>query len=224
MKLTKIKNVILAIETAVGGGSLALLAGGAPLDFWNGDRRASKAEDLLEQIGEMLRRNSIRKDEIELICVSKDAGSLTGEKIGRSIARGLSRAFGCRTIECSPFDALLQEYAGRTIDGYVTAAFGSGEEYFIWQRRRIQRGHLSEAAKTCRDTVEEFYRMAETLTDEQLVIFRQSPPAESPKNHQMDENRFRYIYKDNLAAILGTNCQSQSTASDNETELILSGC
>ncbi len=61
------RNIVLAFETGVGGGSISLFMEGKEIDFWKGEANLSRAEDLLIQIAELLRRNNIRPKEIRII-------------------------------------------------------------------------------------------------------------------------------------------------------------
>ncbi len=93
-------ETILAIESAVGGGSLALIADRHIASSWHGTGRVSRAEELLKQISEMLKRENIDRRDLSRIAVSNGPGSYTGIRIGLATAMGLSRALAvpCRGI------------------------------------------------------------------------------------------------------------------------------
>jgi tRNA threonylcarbamoyl adenosine modification protein YeaZ len=111
--------IILAIETALDGGSLSIIKDGAEIAFWTGMKPVSKAEEILEQIAELLKNSGIQKKHLNLIAVSKGPGSSTGAKIGQSIAKGLGNALGISVFEVSAAEALLEDSEsskmGRTI-------------------------------------------------------------------------------------------------------------
>ena len=98
------KNIILSIETAAGGGSLTLYRDEAEIDRWAGAKDVSKAEDILEQISDLLKKNKIEKKQIRSINVSSRSGSLTGTKICLAIAKGLSSALAIEVVENSISD------------------------------------------------------------------------------------------------------------------------
>lgn len=95
------KDITLSIETAIGGGSLAFYKNETEIDSWAGTKAVSKAEDVLEQISELLKKNDIKNTDIQLIAVSDGPGSPTGTKIGLAIAKGLANALGIETVEIS---------------------------------------------------------------------------------------------------------------------------
>ncbi len=102
------KSLTIALETAVAGGSLSVWEETAEIDFWTGTAAVSKAEDVLEGLFGLLRKNNFSRCRIELIAVSSDAGSATGSKIGAATAKGLAKALGCRMICVSLWDALAE--------------------------------------------------------------------------------------------------------------------
>jgi len=126
------KKIILSIETTVAGGSLSILANNYEPDGWIGSRSVSKAEDILEQIAILLRTNNIKREHIKLIGVSKGSGSLTGEKIGLALARGLAKSLKCRLVEISVFESLLMEI-GCKLEGEYLTAIPLGKNQVQWQ-------------------------------------------------------------------------------------------
>lgn len=99
--------ITLAIETAIREGSISLIKDNREIDFWVGNNKVSKAEDILEQISLILNRNHIKK--INLIAVSDGPGSATGIRIGLATSLGLAKSFGCKIIRVSIFEALIYQ-------------------------------------------------------------------------------------------------------------------
>jgi tRNA threonylcarbamoyl adenosine modification protein YeaZ len=99
-------NTILALETAVQGGSISLLKGDKELDFRVGDADVSRAEDVLVAINDILRTNEIDKSELGLIAVSNGPGSYTGIRIGLATALGLKNALNIETAGISILEAM----------------------------------------------------------------------------------------------------------------------
>lgn len=89
------RDLTLAIETAVGGGSIALLENRQVIDFWIGNREISRAEDLLSEISILFAKNSLNKSDIRNIAYSEGPGSHTGIRIGTATAKGLKNAWRC---------------------------------------------------------------------------------------------------------------------------------
>lgn len=84
--------IILALETAIGGGSICVCRGNKELAFIAGDDSVSRSEELLPNIKTLLAHVDIKPTEIDLIAVSRGPGSFTGIRIGLATAFGLSRS------------------------------------------------------------------------------------------------------------------------------------
>lgn len=123
------RNITLAIETAVTGGSLALLKGGREIDLWIGGDGISRSEDLLVSISEILRRNSIDRSELMSVAVSTGPGSYTGIRVGIATALGLKNALG---IECVGIQ-ILEAMAVARETGELISAIPVGREEVCWQ-------------------------------------------------------------------------------------------
>lgn len=136
------KNLILAVETAIDGGSVSILEGQTEIDFWVGTSEVSKAEDILEGILNLLERNKLKRAQIGLVAVSTEAGSLTGLKIGLATAKGLAKAFGCRLCEVSLWDALAKMITSKG-DESATVFFPGGK-HRIGRRDLTHRKFVSE--------------------------------------------------------------------------------
>lgn len=113
------KKLTLAIETAIDGGSLSLLKGQIELDFRIGKNGISKAEDILENICGLFEANKVTGENIDLIIISSDVGSVTGLKIGMATARGLTKAFSSRLAAASLIDSLVKIISKDNADKYV---------------------------------------------------------------------------------------------------------
>lgn len=95
------KNLILALETGINGGSLAVLEGAETLCTTEGAGNVSKAEELLALLEELLEENGLNREEIGIIVISDSPGSATGLRIGLSTARGLAGALGAEVLKLS---------------------------------------------------------------------------------------------------------------------------
>jgi tRNA threonylcarbamoyladenosine biosynthesis protein TsaB len=121
-------KIILAIESAVAGGSLALFDGETKLASRSGDADVSRAETLLVQISEMLVEANVKKTDIGLIAVSLGPGSFTGIRIGIATALGLKNAL---KIPCRGFSSL--EAIAQDREGSFIAAVPVGKSDVAWQ-------------------------------------------------------------------------------------------
>jgi len=123
-------QIILAIETAVAAGSLALYRNGEVLAEKSGDPQISRAADLLPNIDKLLRSANLELGDIGSVAVSLGPGSYTGIRIGIATALGLGRSMGQSVMGVSLLKAIA---ADASIDGRVIAAVPTGREDIAWQ-------------------------------------------------------------------------------------------
>lgn len=102
--MTQPPHIVLAIESAIAGGSLSLLVGGREAGGWTGSASVSKAEEMLVNIDALLTSNGFTARDIDLIAVSAGPGSFTGIRIGLATALGLKAGLG---VEMSSESALV---------------------------------------------------------------------------------------------------------------------
>lgn len=103
---TEQAGVILAIESAIGGGSISLARGGNPVAGTPGGGSVSRAEDLLIEIDSLLDHAEVVKRDLVCIAVSTGPGSYTGLRIGLSTAMGLAAALEIPCTGIPLFDAI----------------------------------------------------------------------------------------------------------------------
>lgn len=119
-------RIILAIESAIEGGSIVLMRELELLDSIVGDRGVSRAEDLLPNISELLQKNSLRPSEIDVIGVSSGPGSYTGIRIGIATALGLKKALDIPVVGISALDAMANA-ADRSLRLLVAVPVGKSD-------------------------------------------------------------------------------------------------
>ena len=132
------KELTLALETVVNGGSISLLAGESEIDFRVGDDESLRAQNFLKQIRDLLQKNKISPSEIGEIAVATGPGSFTGIRIGISVALGLKTAWRCRISGISILEA-MKSFVFQT--GLITtkgsaiiiSAIPFGKEDVCWQ-------------------------------------------------------------------------------------------
>lgn len=124
------REIALAVETGIAGGSLAIFEGGAEIDVWEGLNAAAKSEETLANIEELLKRNDLDKNSIDKIAVSKGPGSYTGLRAGIALARGLQSALGCVCVGVSFLESMIfEEHPQKEI----IACFGINRREVCWQ-------------------------------------------------------------------------------------------
>lgn len=101
-----IKNIVLAIETSVQGGSMTLLENEQAINSWQGGGRILKSEDILDELSRLLTKNKIKKNRIRQIVISRGPGSFTGTRIGLAIALGLKKSLDCDICGVSVLEAM----------------------------------------------------------------------------------------------------------------------
>lgn len=101
-------QITLAIESAIRGGSVSLIADGREIANWIGSTDVSKAEDLLADIDAMLTQNGFTIRDITHAAVSAGPGSFTGIRIGIATALGLKTGLGIPMSSASALEAMAR--------------------------------------------------------------------------------------------------------------------
>lgn len=104
-------NYLLAIESAIAGGSIALFRGPELIGSSHGSAGVSRAEDLLPNINELLIASNVSKSEIASVAVSLGPGSYTGLRIGIATVLGLCRGLEIGHVGVDLFDAIAKTFA-----------------------------------------------------------------------------------------------------------------
>ena len=121
------RSIILAIETAIGGGSISVIRrDGTMIGAVSG---VSRAEDLLIGIERLLADSNLPRNAIDLIAVSLGPGSFTGIRIGIATALGLSSSLGAKCVGVDAFEAISLSFPNE--DVVVVLPLGRG--YFAFQ-------------------------------------------------------------------------------------------
>ena len=121
------EEITLAIESAVGGGSLSLLKRGSVIDRWVGEREVSRSEELIESISAILTRNQIKPGDLDMLAVSRGPGSYTGARIGLATAIGLKNGLDIECLGASIFDSFYYKFGNQKLDVITAVSFGKKE-------------------------------------------------------------------------------------------------
>ncbi|HQU92822.1 MAG TPA: tRNA (adenosine(37)-N6)-threonylcarbamoyltransferase complex dimerization subunit type 1 TsaB [Pyrinomonadaceae bacterium] len=101
---------LLAIESAISGGSIALFRRNDYVNGSAGGRSVSRAEDLLPNIESLLNESEISRKDLGRIAISLGPGSYTGLRIGIATVMGLCRGLGIDHVGVPLIDAIFGCY------------------------------------------------------------------------------------------------------------------
>lgn len=123
-------EIILAIESAVAGGSISLLNGDVEIGNWIGDGQVSRAEEILPNVDSLLSKTGMRRGDIGMIAVAAGPGSFTGIRIGIATALGLKNGLGVRLASRSTLKAMAFVPA---LPGRIGVVLPMGRNTFCFQ-------------------------------------------------------------------------------------------
>lgn len=126
------ESPILAIETAIGGGSVSLSINGSEIEYRVGSGSISRAERLLPEIADILTTHNLRPADLGIVAASIGPGSFTGIRVGIATALGFKSAISakCRGITS------LQALALTSSSHNVLAAVSMGRNVVCYQQYR----------------------------------------------------------------------------------------
>jgi len=104
-------KIILAIESAISGGSLAMFRDSELIGSKTGNSGVSRAEDLLLNIDELVAETIRDKRHLQEIVISTGPGSFTGLRIGIATVMGLKRSLGIEVIGVSLFEEMARAFS-----------------------------------------------------------------------------------------------------------------
>ena len=127
MKTERQPQNILAIESAVGEGSISLWRGDSDSSVESSG--ASRAERIVIEIEGLLRETAFAKNDLDLIAVSIGPGSYSGIRIGISTALGLGHSLGIPVVGVSVLEALASSVPSQKVISVVPI----GRSDLAWQ-------------------------------------------------------------------------------------------
>ncbi|MGB5013010.1 MAG: tRNA (adenosine(37)-N6)-threonylcarbamoyltransferase complex dimerization subunit type 1 TsaB [Pyrinomonadaceae bacterium] len=144
---------ILAIESAIRGGSIALAHNAEIIDTWVGEGGVSRAEDLLWNIDLMLKRNGIEKRELSNIAVSAGPGSFTGIRIGLATAMGIAASLN---ISLARYSILYAMAVSQPDSELIITAVPVGRGVICKQSFQKNAGKITAATKPIAVAADQF--------------------------------------------------------------------
>jgi tRNA threonylcarbamoyladenosine biosynthesis protein TsaB len=125
-------QAILAIDTATGPCSVAILRGGQIIASFESAKPVMQSASLLPMIEQALAHSKLRYEDLNTIACTVGPGSFTGIRVGLATARAI--AFASK-IPCHGFSTLeVMAYAARlyTSESHILSALnaGKGECYY----------------------------------------------------------------------------------------------
>lgn len=187
------REIILAIETAIGGGSISLLENNSEIDFWISENESLRAENLLEIIAKLLLKNNMQKSDINKIIYSEGPGSHTGIRIGAATAQGLQTALGCQCIGLTILKALTLKI---DIEGLVQTAIQTSQNR-VWRQTFEKTADKFINVKTPAELV------LNELFELEVNTFQASILIETNEGFLTDKNIVRVQSNSNIAQLLG---------------------
>jgi tRNA threonylcarbamoyladenosine biosynthesis protein TsaB len=120
--------IVLALDTAAGGCTAALLDGEELIVELAGDGGQGPVRRLMPLIADLLERAGLRFSQVDLMAVSRGPGSFTGLRVGMATAQGLALATDKPVVAVSTLEALALQ-AGVDADVVALLDARRGEVY-----------------------------------------------------------------------------------------------
>jgi tRNA threonylcarbamoyl adenosine modification protein YeaZ len=137
--------LILSLETSTRAGGVALLRGNEVLAEKAGKENSSQSAQLLSDIREILQKNDLNLNQINLLAVAVGPGSFTGLRIGLATAKGLATALKIPIAGISTLEAAA---ACSENDGEIGVVLPAGRsEYFVQSFTKSQKDGLKRISQ-----------------------------------------------------------------------------
>lgn len=161
-------HIVLAIESAIRGGSICLLDGDLMLGEGYGSGDVSRAEDLSANISDLCESSGVAKSQIDTIAVSRGPGSYTGIRIGIATALGLTRALNCKCVGIEVLRSMA--FAAGEFEGRIITAVPFGRHDVAWQEFPSRENGVEPAGEPVVDTLDRFQERLTSLAEARIVI------------------------------------------------------
>lgn len=170
-------KTILAIESAIRGGSISILCDGQIIGSV-GDGGVSRAEDLLPAIMALIDKTIGEKTALDAIAVSVGPGSFTGLRIGLATALGLKNSLNLECIGIALLEAMAKRGSSKSTVAAIVPIGKTDVCYQIFDRSETGVNPLIEPKAI------DSSKLVETLAGEDLdeVIIHDDLFDELPTN------------------------------------------
>lgn len=121
-------SVLLSVETATPGGSLAISSGSGILASSHGNSQLSHSNTILRDIDRLLSMANLRINDVGLFAVTIGPGSFTGLRIGIATVKGLAATLNRRCIGIPTLHAIAHA-AGPSSATLALLPAGRGEVF-----------------------------------------------------------------------------------------------
>jgi tRNA threonylcarbamoyl adenosine modification protein YeaZ len=121
---------ILSLESAVAGGSIALICSERGTFLRNDGNNCSRAEKILTVIAEVLDDAGLTLQDLSMVAVSTGPGSYSGIRIGLSTALGLANALNITCVGVSVLEAMAHS---ASFPKSLITAIPVGKNDVAWQ-------------------------------------------------------------------------------------------
>lgn len=137
--------LILSLETSTRSGGVALLRGNEVLAERAGKENSSQSAQLLSDIREILQKNDLNLNQINLLAVAVGPGSFTGLRIGLATAKALATALKIPIAGISTLEAAA---SCSEKDGEICVVLPAGRnEYFAQSFKKGGQNGLKRASE-----------------------------------------------------------------------------
>lgn len=168
-------HIILAIESAIRGGSICLIDGETVLGERYGNGDVSRAEDLLANIADLCESSGIAMSQFDTIAVSRGPGSYTGIRIGIATALGLFRALDCKCVGAEVLRSMAS--AALEFEHRIIAAVPFGRHDAAWQEFSSGEYGVAPAGEPVVETIDRFKERLAGRAEARIVIHSELRPA-----------------------------------------------
>jgi len=114
--------IILAVDTALGACSAAVLSGGRVLAHEHREMARGHAEALAPMVEDVMRRAGLAFADVERIGVTTGPGTFAGQRVGLAFARAIALALKKPAVGVTTLDVMAAEALERTNAPWAVAA------------------------------------------------------------------------------------------------------
>jgi len=198
------REITLAIESGIGGGSLSILEKGLEIDFWEGAEKIARSEEMLSNISRLLSKNNLLKSDIKKIAVSTGPGSYTGVRTGISTAKGLQKSLRIEFFGISALEAFVLK-TNRA--GEVFTSFAVGKNQVCWQIFETDGSFIFKNKNEPQISfLKDFLLIIRKRADAELIIYKDLIQTDGEPFKDFSGQKLLKI-KDNAAKYLGFRCE-----------------